>query len=619
MKDWHFPEIGIADSPRNPHDNVYFKGTDKSEAIVREFIQNALDAKKKDADKVKVRITLGRNDTESLEPFIGNLDNHLRWSGFNTESYQRHQQRYMIVEDFGTTGLTGQHVKKRVDEHTSSNFYSFWWEEGLSGKDGADKSTRGSWGLGKTTNHMASDIMSFWGLTVREDDGKELLMGKSMLSPHWHGDTQYNYGGRLMNDDGSPIKEPDIIDEFKEVFPVTRDSNESGFSVVIPFLDKEIKHDKVVKSAIIHYTLAIMMGELTVEVVEKENGEEETTVIENDSIEDIAAEYSWDDLSWKNKDVMNTLLFCREAVESFSNDDQISLEKYKEISAIEDREDYEDIKEQFNSGELVSFDIPITLHPKSGKKVTESFSVVLKKYPDREIQPDEFYVREGMLLPDESNAGLANRSVRGILVADTDELSRFLAGAEEPAHEKWNERMEKYKAEYDNATTKLRFVRNSLSDLISVLDETGEERLEGVLDDVFSIPKKENDSENEGQEKESDSGKGESEPDEKITTAEPKVRTNRTDNGFEVKAVKDDSEYPEERRIRMAYDTGSSNPFGDHEPFDFDLTKGDLTVEENDVEITEKGPNWVKFRVLTSESYLKIEGFDTNRDLRVSL
>jgi hypothetical protein len=181
MKNWHFPEIGVADSPRNPHDNVYFKGTDKSEAIVREFIQNALDAQKEGADEVKVRMTLGRTDTDELTPFIGNLDNHLKWSGFDTDSYQRHEQRFMIVEDFGTTGLTGEYAKERVTEDTSSNFYSFWWEEGLSGKEGTTKGSRGSWGLGKTTNHMASDIMSFWGLTVREDDGKELLMGKTML------------------------------------------------------------------------------------------------------------------------------------------------------------------------------------------------------------------------------------------------------------------------------------------------------------------------------------------------------------------------------------------------------------------------------------------------------
>jgi hypothetical protein len=624
---WRFGEVGVDDSVNDPQDDVYFKGTDKSEAIVREFIQNALDAQREDADQVKVTIKIGRQQTEDMSEFIGKLDSHLDWSGFKHDQHTFPEHRYMVVEDFGTQGLTGEYVKQEVGKDSKSRFFSFWWEKGQSDKSG---STIGSWGLGKTTNHMASEIKSFWGLTIRDTDKKEILMGKSMLSPHYSDDeTHYQADGRFRRDDelGTPVLEQDVIEDFRETFPLERSRDDPGFSIIIPYLDQNIDYESIIKSSIIHYSFAIMLGDLEVEVikVDAEGDRVDKTEITEDNIDEVAKEMTWNDLSWEDRDVSSTLDFCRDATSQFKNDDLLELEGITDIEQIKERDDFEDIKKQFNEGEIKGFKIPVTLEPDGEDLIETSFAVIIEKYPDEGVDPDEFYVREGILLPDESSRSLRTRSVRGVLLAYGDDISDFLSGAEEPAHEKWNERMDEYKDEYENAPSTLRFIRNSLSDLIVNLDETEERTLEGVLD-IFAVPTEEiseledkgNDNDEDDNTDDGDGGPGEDGPGKDIEPTKEKVNLSQTDQGFKADAVAEAEEYPQERRIRVAYDSESSDAFKAHSKYDFDLEE-DISIDKKDVEIIETGLNSIKFSLKSEDAYIEFSGFDKNRDLRIGM
>ena len=96
---------------------------------------------------------------------------------------------YILIEDYGTRGLQGDisQYDDLDDDFKKNDFYYFWRNIGRTRKEATDL---GRWGLGKTVFQAASRINSFFGITVRNDDDRMLLMGQSVLKIHKaNGDT----------------------------------------------------------------------------------------------------------------------------------------------------------------------------------------------------------------------------------------------------------------------------------------------------------------------------------------------------------------------------------------------------------------------------------------------
>jgi hypothetical protein len=89
--------------------------------------------------------------------------------------------RFLVVEDFGTTGLEGDTLLFRDPAPTDSSpqyFYWFWRNIGRSGKTGDEL---GRWGLGKTVFRAASRVGCMFGLTIRKSDQRTILMGQAKV------------------------------------------------------------------------------------------------------------------------------------------------------------------------------------------------------------------------------------------------------------------------------------------------------------------------------------------------------------------------------------------------------------------------------------------------------
>src|SRR5439155_24330506 len=99
--------------------------------------------------------------------------------------------RYLVFEDFGTSGLTGDPAQWWPDEHGEPNpFFNYFRAEGISDKhDGA----RGRHGVGRLVFMFASRVRSIFGLTRRKNGAgsEELLMGTTVLRNHWFGQKPY--------------------------------------------------------------------------------------------------------------------------------------------------------------------------------------------------------------------------------------------------------------------------------------------------------------------------------------------------------------------------------------------------------------------------------------------
>jgi hypothetical protein len=115
-----------------------------AEAIVRETVQNSTDAQAKASVPVRVRFAINEieasNDRAFFEEIIAGLSSHLRACGMPVPASSE-PLKALVVEDFGTTGLTGS-----VELKDNGQFSGFWRRFGRSNKQGTKG---GRWGLGK--------------------------------------------------------------------------------------------------------------------------------------------------------------------------------------------------------------------------------------------------------------------------------------------------------------------------------------------------------------------------------------------------------------------------------------------------------------------------------------
>src|SRR5690606_2173190 len=107
---------------------------------------------------------------EAASRWFGSLREHLDAKGNGLKDVPAPGENcdYLVVEDFGTTGLTGDTESDQVDGQ-QNNFVDFLRSDGRTRKGEGD---RGSWGVGKNVFPRASRINGYIAYTVRHDDGR---------------------------------------------------------------------------------------------------------------------------------------------------------------------------------------------------------------------------------------------------------------------------------------------------------------------------------------------------------------------------------------------------------------------------------------------------------------
>lgn len=609
---WEFNELKTTEPERDPHETEFFRHTISAEAIVREAIQNSLDARN-GQECVKIRFAFGNIKKSDIKYCLDKLEPHIEACNLMPKEYKKLSDiPIFIIEDFGTTGLNGE-TGENGRPQSRSNFYSFWWCEGKSSKSGIEG---GRWGLGKTTFHLASKLRVFWGLTIRHNDPRKLLMGKALLKTHRIDKKVYSYYGYFKDKNNKPIDKEQDIQDFYRKFQISR-RTESGLSIVIPMPDEEITYSAVIQSIIIHYFYAIMEGMLKVEV-EKNNNK--ITLNKNNIIEN-ARKQDWTNSSWEDINVLEMLGFIKDA----ENIDPIKLilKDCDKLTITEDSfDDFSKIKELFNEGKLLSFRIPIKIR-KSNTQDNSHFDVYVKKVPQLK-RSEEIYIRSGITIPEETKK-MSSRSVRGIFVAQDKAIAEFLGDCENPAHTKWNERTEGFKDKYSDAVKILRFIKNSMARIVSILDQPPQEIQKDLIKNIFSVP-----IENQNEEdKEEDEEKGNKKtdkgnksrigrvPPKNIIKQPPLFKVTKSKGGFKISLNDDKALLPIKLKIRVAYDIRKGNPFRNYSLFDFDLTK--LTVESTGCSIDNIFNNEMEIKVKAQDFSMEINGFDLNRDLVIDI
>lgn len=597
---WRFAELQKGMPEKHSQEAEFFRLENPSEALVREVIQNSLDAKLDSEEKVKVSFKFGTVSKNSIEPFLYGLIPHLRacdlWSDSQLTLFTEDDTvPYLLIEDFGTTGLDGNISQA---DNQPSNFYDFWWREGISSKKG---SKAGKWGLGKNTLHMASKIRTFFGLTVRADDKKEILMGKASLKTHIINDKKYIESGYYCDNDFIPICDRNKIDVFKYTFCVDRDY-ETGLSLVIPYIDDEINAYNIVWGCIKHFFYPILKGKLIIEIKNEDN----IYLLNNDTL--IASS-----LSLNNDQTFEFLNFAVSTLRKKCVN--VICDKDYNINFKDSDKTLEEIRTEYLNGNTIGFKIYFCIQDINYKKYPTFVNVYIKRY--EKINSELFWFRSGIRIIEVKN-NVKNYPILGLFSADDKTISEFLSSAETPAHTDWNERSEDLKKKYKNYRDTLQFIKNIFHNLIQLIDKPPEDIQYDALKHIFVVPP-----ENNGQTITIGSGEG---VNKEINGRNiPVFKIDKIQSGFKVSFSNEYKKEYENKKIKtnviikVAYDRVKGNPFRKYEIYDFDFSNDDIIkITIDNGKINNKKANILEIETESLDFYLEVTGFDIKRDIVIN-
>jgi len=649
---WSFQPTDTEEHNEGSKLDEFFNGQDISTSLVRESLQNSLDAKRSENDSVLVKFSIKNISQNIIKDYCKTYDTQSdgielaqHFSSDDLGKYKLNiegkETRCLLVEDYGTFGLTG--IIDKSNPWAQSNFVGFWWNIGLSNKPSAN----GSHGVGKTTLTSSSSALTFLALTKRSDDNKKYLIGFSNLPPHRIESKYFRGYGRFGKRDEKlgllPIDDIQQVSDFETSFNIDR--NDPGLSVLIPWVSEDINLNGIKSAVITDYYWPLLNGELVVEI--HDHIQDISLKIDKQTIKEFA--------SSESQNIAALIEFASESIELRSGsgnpnyfagidvkqnkgaknkiDGQITEECFTESNL-------EIAREAFKNGEVVGFGLclPIQKSAIGEKPRTTTFDVFLQRNEaTKSIKFDQF-IRKQIVISREKS-GIVYPFSFAILVAEDKDISDYLKIAEEPAHNNWH--FKRFRDEKKYATEwQLRFIKHhAMKNLFSVLSGLDDEDtiIEDFADNIFKIYEPNNgssDSQNQKQRKNKKKGKN---PDPK---PKPEVRNpafiavdqKPDENGFRIQptnhlkeAVKKTTDIlPFVVRIKTAYAVikGRNASFNQYSPLDFDLSEseeGVSVVAIKGANILSLNENIIEAEINSSDFSIEAKGFDKLRDLLVKV
>lgn len=568
-----------------------------AETLMREPHQNSMDAVEP-GKTVQTRIVIKESAPEYQaywKEMLMPLVPHLKACGIDVTGIDLGRPRILVIEDFGTTGLTGTWKKKG-----KGNFSDFWWRFGISGKSGTKG---GRWGLGKLVYSSSSQIGCFFGLWVAVDDPGQTprLMGQAVLNVHKIGTTEYVPHGFLADrgPDGIPLPVSDAaqVERFQLASGISR-AKQPGLSIAIPFIPDGFTESSFISLVVKNYFFPILTGQLEAQI-----GSETITAA---TFDDLARRYGGTELADGQ-----LVRFIREIYEARKAKPAAILASgwTGNMEAALGEATLKALRDDYADKKLLYVRAPITLQPKSGPEQPTHVDLFLR-LADEGVNGAVLAVRGGLTIPGEAQPLYSGR-VFGAVVADDSAIAAFLGDAENPAHTKWTGTARKLTARWQNPSVRLQEVRRSLPNLHSVIARAIERLENDALIHLLSVK-----------------DAGGKKPQIPVVVRPPTVPTIPTkprpyrisarSGGFAVKGVPlTATAYPMQIRVRAAYDLLRGNPFKKFSSLDFDMTGKDLSITPSGATYAAAGPNELVIDAVDPNFSVEVTGFDTKRDLIV--
>jgi hypothetical protein len=613
---WRFHPMSPGDLNIDPVEGEFFATETLggiTDALVREAIQNSLDAAAE--ERVRVRFCLGTAVNATRERYLGGLRHHVEAAheARTTVPNREEPLRFVAVEDEGTRGLEGDPDQFEDDGAGDgcNDFYYFWRNVGRSRKQSTE---RGRWGLGKTVFAAASRLNSFFGLTLRRSDGRSLLMGQAVLKIHRFGGRRYRpygYYGAHQDDFSMPLDDCDLVREFEQSFALRR-VNRSGLSIVIPYPDDEITAERLLESTLHHYFHPLLAGKLEVEV---KDGEEAPVVLCGEMLEREVCRRS----------SLRKLLRLIQLARWGSNPERESVavlaapaagrapKLTEELFVVSD---LERLRRRYDEGKRIVLELRLVIERLGNAPQEAGFRLLMER--DTQEQCNEgYFVRQGITI--ENSKARRPRGVRWILDVDDPILSAFLGDAENPAHTEWQRSSPKFKEKYRLGASTLDFVRSAPAIVTALLSRPAEGRDHYLLRDIFSLSDEAAMSSRQRPEA-TRNGTEDSTVEESIPATLGKsgrLVLGKVRTGFRLRGRLGEAG-PRRLEILAAYDVLRGNPFQRYSSLDFRMDKS-ITVLRRGARIVARHDNRLEIEIEAPEFVVLVTRFDENRDLRVKV
>lgn len=649
---WTFDKVPPGTTERNSVSGEFFTQATHLESIVRESIQNSLDAQVDKTKPVEVRIYFsGEADklpaVDFLEYWKGGEErfNHPNNGLIPPIPSKEEDCLFLVVEDFNTTGLTGVVDEKPYKEIASNrnewNYYNYFFRENGSTKFGSN--ALGSWGAGKCVFQRASRLKASFAYSVRDGfEPRKFLVGKATLNHHqdenrvtWAPDGWF---GVMADEDPSrpdkmlklPIVDEAYLSRFKERFYLQRD-DEPGTSIVIPYVrfaalnEATFNEANLIKAVLENFLIAIQNDQLLVRVkVGKDSVE---TKISRETFQQFKNFLPTPDSSSAHVTPAHLELAVHAQTGKCK---EFELKKpetnsYKFSLTMFEDEQLESLKNAYYENIPILLKVPVVVHQKQENGVLEKeamFRVAIQHTNlSKKIAP-AFY-RVGLLIKDATKT--KHNSCISVVMIERDALADFLVAAEEPSHTKWSSGTDRVDKGYNHGKNLITFVTGVIAKILDAIDSCNKEAAWDPLSGIFNIPKPMS------AKKKPDSGSltGSTGGDDAggVPPTEPKGNlidfqeiNNDSAHGFKVVSgsrllTLDSNKFPMKIRFKVGYDTFSGISWS---PNDFILGKHikfknqrgiiKVTFSENSVLITVNKQQPFSFEMV---------GFDANRDVIV--
>lgn len=620
MENWHFLTKRAGDTARNPVTGEYFDEESielPAQALVREAIQNSLDAHSSN-EPVRMRFYV----SGQAQPLAANRAKywfndawpHIKSPDSGLRSGQVPAQpgdcAFIVVEDFGTRGLEGDPAASDlvIGATDRNHFYAFFRSEGVSENAGG----RGKWGVGKTVYPRSSNINTCFGFTIRNNDSKHLLMGRTILRYHHIegvGFVPDGYWG--LNDDGfvSPVADSATHDRFLKDFRISR-SSESGLSVVVPYADPEVTTAAIFEAVVREYFYPIIAGRLSVGIEGPGHNDSLRTIDRNNLLAAIGSREN--DLSSDLSAVIKLATWAHALPESGRTTLAPRTEEQAPDwtgTALPDLE-AELIAARFQRGEKLAFRIPLKVPLAGGDWATSYFDIYIQQDLQGKGYPPVF-IREGIIISKALERRVRGHKLLTLVIIEHKPLATLLADAETPAHTQWSHQTQNFRGRYQYGAAFIKFVRDAPRQLAELLSASRQQRDNLTLSEFFPRPPIQD---------------GLDEPTKRrpntLTVPRPPaqlqpVTVERLAGGFCVRRGDTSVPLPDRVSIAVAYDRSRGNALAKYDPADFDLAMLSRNLTGVREILCENNQMVVE---LTEEDFeIVVSGFDANRDIFVQV
>ncbi len=610
---WYFNKFRPNDTVNDPIQRAFFSqelvGGNPAESLVREAIQNSLDARRSRSEAVTVSFTLRsgiRVHQLRCSTLTTRLAEHLgaAESGLDPGLNLGAPMRCIAIEDFGTTGLVGDPAQWNPISAELNPFLLFFRALGRSGKRGE---SRGRWGVGKFVFPLVSQANTWFGLTVPTDDHAPSLMGRTIIRTHAVGGETWHPDGYWGTREGPeelvvPIGPADAeFDAFRQDFHLKRD-REAGFSVMVPWLRSDITGSAVREAVLREYFLPILRGELAVtidddgvrSVVTAQTVADEARALADRSVSD-HVELAIEIMTMPDSRIIETL--PADLLGSPIWDDGLLTEEQRAQLAA-----------SLSAGEAIAVRVPVTVRPRNGEGRKSHFDVFIKE-SDSAGSSVPLLIRQGVIISEAKLKRVEGHAV--LVVADDEPLATLVGDAESPSHTQLLH--EELTNKYVKGKMCLTLVREAPRGVLRAIASESVSDDPFLLSALFPINEQGDGAVDRPVRKR---GRKSVKPIIQVKSP-PRYRVYKISGGFTVRGIPEAIAIPDQLLVACAYEVRRGNPLKKYQPWDFSLADSSISIEADGLDVAERSDNQLRIVPRDAGFSLTVTGFDPNRNLFV--